>query len=478
MPKPRFRLICVESLSSASALLHDLLSLTFPDCLLEVVSSYHDFSFALPGRGFDIILGEESLSSADDWKLVQFAAEHAPSTPFILVSEKASTERMTEAVRAGVWEQILTSNLPALPFVICRAIQRKTAMIEETSRRYADTLALTDEAICCWNLAGELLYANEAARELYSWKHQEILGKPDTELFAQHTASVGVSAYVEHCTRHSSWSGEVTRCTLPGDVLTLTTQCRARRDSLGQLVEIIEVTRKSAEQAPVRADGTEIPEARRIAHELNNILNALSSAGGLLKSRSTKPEDSVLFEILESSIARGGNLARKLSGSAQPADVQTTAPVPQKSAEVKLARAGFGNESLRGTGEQILLIDDEEAVCKLLRNFLQHNGYKVETVTSGNSAIAMYRANPGYDLVMCDLGLPDVKGDHVIRELKQLNPAVNFIVSSGASEADLSEWPADSVLAKPYDLQTALRTVRVKLDAVVAKKAELNSVCG
>ncbi len=85
----------------------------------------------------------------------------------------------------------------------------------------------------------------------------------------------------------------------------------------------------------------------------------------------------------------------------------------------------------KGTA-RILVIDDEDGVCKLMSIILHNLGYKVATCNDGKEAISYYAKSWEYvDLVILDLVLPGLGGKEIFEELKKINPQVNVLISSG-----------------------------------------------
>ena len=77
----------------------------------------------------------------------------------------------------------------------------------------------------------------------------------------------------------------------------------------------------------------------------------------------------------------------------------------------------------------ILVIDDEEQMLDSLRLNLQQTGYTVTTAASGQEGIALFDAG-AFQLVLCDLQLPDMPGLEVLKRLKEMQPATEVIIIS------------------------------------------------
>jgi len=120
-------------------------------------------------------------------------------------------------------------------------------------------------------------------------------------------------------------------------------------------------------------------------------------------------------------------------------------------------------EIKKGSGT-ILILDDEEIVRKVGIRILGKLGYKAEAFDEGNKAVARYRQTFGtpeaFDAVILDLTIPGGKGgQEVLAELKQINPNIRAVVSSGYSAnpivSNYSEYGFSASLPKPFDIKQA-----------------------
>jgi two-component system cell cycle sensor histidine kinase/response regulator CckA len=119
----------------------------------------------------------------------------------------------------------------------------------------------------------------------------------------------------------------------------------------------------------------------------------------------------------------------------------------------------------RGSGERILIVEDEEAVRDLAMTVLRENGYEVFGAGSVSEALGVFSREEGrFDLVFSDVVLPDRTGVQLAQRLLAENPELPVLLSSGHAE-DKSRWsdiPSDSLsyIQKPYSLPDLLRAVR------------------
>ncbi len=119
---------------------------------------------------------------------------------------------------------------------------------------------------------------------------------------------------------------------------------------------------------------------------------------------------------------------------------------------------------LRGNGETILVVEDQDEVRKFASTALSANGYRVlEASTFAESLDMMERHGPTIDCVFSDLMLPDTTGTQLFKMVIEKNKSIKFILCSGYTERESSwkeimdqEYP---FIAKPYSLNELLRVI-------------------
>jgi two-component system KDP operon response regulator KdpE len=125
---------------------------------------------------------------------------------------------------------------------------------------------------------------------------------------------------------------------------------------------------------------------------------------------------------------------------------------------------------------QILLVDDEPAIQRAMAPLLRSRGYAVTLATTGREAIDTFeRERP--DLVILDLGLPDMDGREVCRYIRQRAETPILVLSARGSEKDkvaaLDEG-GDDYITKPFGTEELLARVRAALRRSLSQDAPLH----
>lgn len=119
----------------------------------------------------------------------------------------------------------------------------------------------------------------------------------------------------------------------------------------------------------------------------------------------------------------------------------------------------------QNTGARILVVDDEPAMLRALRTLLVRQGFQVELAETGRQALESYSyVRP--DLILLDLGLPDISGLEVIREVRARANTPIVVLSVRGEERDkvaALDLGADDYLTKPFGVDELLARIRVEL---------------
>ncbi|MGH3827307.1 MAG: response regulator [Pseudonocardiaceae bacterium] len=123
---------------------------------------------------------------------------------------------------------------------------------------------------------------------------------------------------------------------------------------------------------------------------------------------------------------------------------------------------------------RILVVDDESQLLRALRITLRARAYEVETAQDGAAALAAVARRPP-DVVVLDLGLPDISGIEVITGLRGWTQVPIIVLSGRADAADKVEAldaGADDYVTKPFNMAELLARIRAALRHHIAQAAQ------
>lgn len=106
---------------------------------------------------------------------------------------------------------------------------------------------------------------------------------------------------------------------------------------------------------------------------------------------------------------------------------------------------------------RIMLVEDEPALCTLIKNILENKGHQVLTFPDGASALAIFRGHPGkFDLVITDQAMPRISGKDMGRKMLEIRPDIPIVLITGFSEVIEAEEAEHlgffDFLLKPVDI--------------------------
>ena len=133
------------------------------------------------------------------------------------------------------------------------------------------------------------------------------------------------------------------------------------------------------------------------------------------------------------------------------------------------ALSGAG-EVPRGTGEWVMVVEDDASVRMLVVEVLRDLGYAPVEATHADAAIARLRATPKFDLLITDVGLPGMNGRQLAEVAREIVPELKVLFMTGyaASALNRGDFLAEGMemIAKPFDLEQLGRKIREMLGDV------------
>ena len=113
--------------------------------------------------------------------------------------------------------------------------------------------------------------------------------------------------------------------------------------------------------------------------------------------------------------------------------------------------------------QRILVVEDDTQIRKFICYCLKNNDYEYLTATTGEDALRKV-ATDNIDMVLLDLGLPDLDGTYIIKELRKFSDIPIIVVSArdkDKDKADVLELGADDYLTKPFSTTELIARIKV-----------------
>jgi PAS domain S-box-containing protein len=121
--------------------------------------------------------------------------------------------------------------------------------------------------------------------------------------------------------------------------------------------------------------------------------------------------------------------------------------------------------SATGGGESVLVVEDHEAVRRLIAVTLERDGYRVETAATADEALALVRAGRPFDLIVADMVMPGMNGRQMADAIRQLSPRTEVVFVSGFMDDPTSNAAVVNFVSKPFLPATLAGKIRSVLDS-------------
>jgi DNA-binding NtrC family response regulator len=111
------------------------------------------------------------------------------------------------------------------------------------------------------------------------------------------------------------------------------------------------------------------------------------------------------------------------------------------------------------TNKSILIIDDDESLCKTMSFILKRKGFDIRAVTSGLIAVELVKQKP-FDFVLLDIKMPEIDGIETIKRIKKTKFETKVIMTTAYAVQDKIDEAlkigAVGVIYKPVDIDTVI----------------------
>ena len=186
--------------------------------------------------------------------------------------------------------------------------------------------------------------------------------------------------------------------------------------------------------------------ASALAHDLNHALNVIALRIATLRADHRFESARGVLDVVGRAVVQAADAVARLH--------ELGAPRRRfRPAGAALRRPAAPGRSGKAS---ILLVDDEADNLEVLEELLELEGHRVETAASGKEAVHRIRHGERYDLVLCDLCMPDMSGWQVVHEIRRLIPDARICLLTGWANEISGDDPrlaeVQGVLGKPVDV--------------------------
>ncbi|MFZ5495993.1 MAG: response regulator [Verrucomicrobiota bacterium] len=323
------KILHLEDNARDAALVRDLLSVDWPDCVIEVIATRDDFLAALAEGGYDLIISDYQLPGFNGLEALQLVRERAPEVPFVFFSGTLGEERAIEAVRAGAADYVVKDRMQRLPVAVQRVLRENREQL--ALRRAEEALAHEQYLLrmLMENMPDHVYFKDAQSRYIsasrslarrHGLEPAGLKGKTDFELFAkEHAQQVFADEQRIMLTGEPVVDKEEKETWRDGTVTWVSSTKLPLRDASGRIIGTFGVSRditekKKLEEQFLRAQRLESLGmlAAGIAHDLNNILAPVLMGAPLLRTRASHPSDLRVLNTIEASAGRGAALVRQI----------------------------------------------------------------------------------------------------------------------------------------------------------------------
>jgi len=245
-------------------------------------------------------------------------------------------------------------------------------------------------------------------------------------------------------------------------------------DDKGEVEMVVEYAK--FEEVPeivseIESGKKEVPKV--FFNNLNNILAGILGNAELITLQLKKHKDydtsmiSEQMNLIVELVIEGSKLIRETKGEIE--------KVPEKKIvsekEIKVEKEKTIDETLK-----ILAIDDQKIILDLLESILQGLGHSIKVAPSGKDGLELFQRD-GYDLVITDLGMPDMSGWEVSRRVKEMKKETPVVMITGWGvnfELDkIKEFGVDYLLSKPFKVEQLSKLIdQIKVEKIKGREGK------
>ncbi|MCJ7496799.1 MAG: response regulator [candidate division Zixibacteria bacterium] len=245
-------------------------------------------------------------------------------------------------------------------------------------------------------------------------------------------------------------------------------------DDKGEVEMVVEYAKfEKVPESLSKTDKGKKEVSKEFFNDLNNILAGILGNAELIRFQIKSYKDLVSnniadqMNLIEELVIEGSKLIREVKGE--------TEEIPEKKMisdkEIDIAEEKRIAESLK-----ILAIDDQKIIRDLLESILLGLGHSIKVASSGKDGLVLFQQD-GFDLVITDLGMPEMSGWEVSQRVKEIRKETPVIMITGwgvsFEQEKIKEFGVDYLLPKPFRVEQLSRLLDQIKDEKIRKRNQV-----
>jgi len=318
----KIRVLVVEDIPSDAELVKHMILKSGMQCEIQIVEIQNEYIEALTTFKPEIILSDYNLPSFDGMKALELRQQHAPYTPFILVTGSNNEEIAVECMKAGADDYILKDNLTRLGEAIKSAIRKMEIIrLKNEAEEKLKILSLAVEqnpaCIVITSVDGTIEYVNPKFSEVSGYSAEEAIGKNPRILNSGYHSGQFYRTMWDTILSGQEWTGELQNKKKNGDLYWENAFILPLVNETGQIRHLVSIKeditekRRLHEELIIAKDKAEAGDRLKtafinnISHEIRTPLSGIVGFSEIILNPDISQENKTSFtDIIKKSSAR------------------------------------------------------------------------------------------------------------------------------------------------------------------------------
>jgi CheY-like chemotaxis protein/PAS domain-containing protein len=347
-----------------------------------------------------------------------------------------------------------------------KALEHKDNLISSIMDSVEDRITIYDKEL-------RVIKMNKAGLRFLNLSEDEVLGKNCVEMLYNQNQPEACPSYLSHKEKKPIFQQIQLSKENSGKKGLLKIWAYPLLDEGGEVQMVVEYAKFVEAQEPlsaVDAGKKEVP--KEFFNDLNNILAGILGNAELilfqLKPYKDFATDMVADQIgtIEELVIKGSKLIREVKGEIEEIPEKKTLTAKEIITE---------EEKKKPERLNILAIDDQKIIRDLLESIMQGLGHDIKVASSGKEGLALFQQD-GFDLVITDLGMPEMSGWEVSQRVKEIRKETPVVMITGwgvsFDSEKIKEFGVDYLLPKPFKVEQLSKLIEQIRDEKLKNKIE------